>query len=150
MLPSADSSADPPAEAAGTAAVGSSGASVPATAARPSSWAKLAENPLQTLLATAVVALLIFNLTSTNASIADTNDRITRLGDGVTRLGDRVTRLEERMEARFAAQDAKIDEINLKLTALIAALNMTKQVDAAMAGTVIAAGVPPPNPDSTR
>ena len=40
------------------------------------------------------------------------------------------------MEARFAAQDEKIDEINLKLTALIAALGMTDQVDAAITGVV--------------
>lgn len=161
---------DPPTEAAETAAAGSSATSVPVTAARPNSWAKLAENPLQTLLATAVVALLIFSLTSTNASIADTNDRISRLEDRVTSLEDRVTRLEERvtrleesvtrleesvirleerMEARFTAQDAKIDEINLKLTALIATLNMTEQVNAAMAGTRIADD-PPPDPGNTR
>ena len=184
MPPTADSSMDPPTEAAETAAAGSSATSVPVTAARPNSWAKLAENPLQTLLATAVVALLIFSLTSTNASIADTNDRISRLEDRVTSLEDRVTRLEERvtrleervtrleervtrleesvtrleesvirleerMEARFTAQDAKIDEINLKLTALIATLNMTEQVNAAMAGTRIADD-PPPDPGNTR
>ena len=34
--------------------------------------------------------------------------------------------------------DAKIDEINLKLTALIAALHKTEQVDAALAGEITA------------
>ena len=32
--------------------------------------------------------------------------------------------------------DAKVDEINLKLTALIAALNMTAEVDAALTGEI--------------
>ena len=102
---------------------------------------QLGENPLQALFGTAIVALLIFNFTSTSRRIDDTNDRITRL--------------EQRMDARFAALEEDIDkdisalkedisalredvtEINLKLTALIAALNQTDEVAAAIEGRLI-------------
>lgn len=112
----------------------------PAPAARPSAWAKLAENPLPSILGAVIVVLLGFSLTVTNARISDTNDRITRL--------------EARMDARFAAQDEtiyeldlkltaqidelddkvdelddKVDEVSLKLTALIAALEASGAID---------------------
>ena len=102
---------------------------------------QLGENPLQTLFGAALVALLMFNLTATN---------------------DRITRLEERMDARFAQVDARfaaleediakieedIAEINLKLTAIIAALNMTEEVTAALEGRLIAP-TPAPDPANT-
>ena len=95
---------------------------------------QLGENPLQALFGAALVALLIFNLNSTN---------------------DRITRLEERMDARFAQVDARfaaleedVAEINLKLTAIIAALNMTEEVTAALEGRLIAP-TPAPDPANT-
>lgn len=86
-------------------------------------WDQFTDNPLQALFATAIVALLIFNFTITNTRIDDTNDRITRL--------------EEKMDTRFAALEEDVAEINLKLTALIAALNRTDEVDAALEGRLI-------------
>ena len=137
MAPTANPRTDPPTDAA-AADPPATAASV--AAAEPSGWAKLVENPLQTFLAAAVVVLLAFGFTVTNDRITETNDRITetndRTNDRITRLEARIDRLEEKMEARFAAQDEKIDEINLKLTALIAALGMTDQVDAAVTGAV--------------
>lgn len=86
-------------------------------------WEQFADNPLQALFATAIVALLVLNFTTFSARIDDTNDRITRL--------------EEKMDARFAALEEDVAEINLKLTALIAALNRTDEVDAALEGRLI-------------
>lgn len=83
-------------------------------------WEQFADNPLQALFGTAIVALLIFNFTTLNFRINDTNDRITRL--------------EDKVDARFAALEEDVAEINLKLTALIAALNRTEEVDAAVEG----------------
>ena len=102
---------------------------------------QLGEYPLQALFGAALVALLIFNLNSTN---------------------DRITRLEERMDARFERMDARfaaleediaelqegVAEINLKLTAIIAALNMTEEVTAALEGRLIAP-TPAPDPANT-
>ena len=133
MAPTANPRTDPPTEAAGTGAAEPPATAASVAAAGTSGWAKLVENPLQTFLAAAVVALLAFGFTITNDRITETNDRT---NDRITRLEARIDRLEEKMEARFAAQDEKIDEINLKLTALIAALGMTDQVDAAVTGTV--------------
>ena len=86
-------------------------------------WATLGDNPLQTVLAAAVVALLVFSLTSNRSRI--------------DRLEDKIDALDAKIDRRFAEQDAKIDEINLKLTALIAALNMTDEVDAALEGRLL-------------
>ena len=78
---------------------------------------QLGENPLLAVFGAALVALLIFSLNSTN---------------------DRITRLEDRMDARFTALEEDVSEIDLKLTdldrkltAVIAALNMTEEVTAA-------------------
>ena len=87
------------------------------------------ENPLLTLFGTAIIALLIFNLNATN--------------DRISSLEDRVTRLEERMDARFAALEEDmaelkegVAELDRKLTAVIAALNMTEEVTAAIEGRI--------------
>ena len=94
-------------------------------------WQQFADNPLQALFGTAIVALLVFNFTTFNARIDDTNDRITRL--------------DERTDARFAALEEDVAEINLKLTALIAALNRTGEVEAALEGRLLdRAPVPDP------
>lgn len=102
---------------------------------------QFSENPLLTLVGTALIAVLILNHNSTN---------------------DRITRLENRMDARFAALEEdvadlreeiddlgeEVDETNLKLTALIAALNTTGGVDAAIEGRLIDR-TPDPGPDPT-
>ena len=97
-------------------------------------WEQFADNPLQALFGTAIVTLIIFNFTTLNFRINDTNDR--------------VTRLEETMDARFAALEEDVAEINLKLTALIAALNRTEEVDAAIEGRLLdPTRTPIPDPD---
>ena len=45
-------------------------------------------------------------------------------------------------DAKIEALDAKIDEINVKLTALTAALSKTEEVDAALAGEIITTAPP--------
>ena len=93
-------------------------------------WEQFADNPLQALFGTAIVALLIFNFTTLNSRIDDNNDRIDE-------TNARIDRLEERVDARFAALEEGVAEINLKLTALIAALNRTDEVDAALEGRLL-------------
>ena len=91
------------------------------------------------------------------------------INDEVNEIEHKVDALEAKIDARFAAQDAKIDarfaqvdarfaqvgarfdslksdlgEINLKLTALIAALNATDEVDSALEGRLTAAGTADP------
>ena len=86
-------------------------------------WEQFADSPLHAVFGTLIVALLIFNFTTLNARIDDTNDRITRL--------------EDKVDARFAALEEDVAEINLKLTALIAALNRTEEVEAALEGRLL-------------
>lgn len=102
--------------------------------------AVLGDNPLQTALATVAVALLVFVLT-------DNRSRVDRVEDTVNA---RIDRLEDTMNTSFAEQDAKIDEINLKLTALIAALNKTGEVDAAMEGRLLDSEPPAGDPGGVR
>lgn len=94
-----------------------------AAGARARRWATLGDMLLPTLLATAVVALLIFSLAGNRS---------------------RIDRLEDTVNTRFAATDAKIDgldskvdRIDLKLTALIAALNKDGEVEAALEGRLL-------------
>ena len=136
---------------------------------------------LLTILGTLVVALLVFTLTSINDRIdslgeridrldvslndridrldVSLNDRIDRLdvslNDRIDRLdvslNDRIDRLEDKVDAGFAAQGAQIAELDRKLTALIAHLNATEAVDAALEHRLLipgasargAAGEPP-------
>ena len=86
-------------------------------------WRQFGENPPQTLFGAAIVALLVFSFTTTKDRIDDTNDRITRL--------------EARMDARLTALEEGVAEINLKLTALIASLNRTDEVSAALECRII-------------
>ena len=111
----------------------------PRTAARIGrrAWEQLADNPLQALFGTAIVALLIFNYTTINFRIDDTNSRIDDTNSRIDDTNDRITRLEEKMDARFAALEEDVAEINLKLTALIAALNRTEEVEAALEGRLL-------------
>ena len=94
-------------------------------AARPRLRDQIVENPLLslfgavlTLFGTALVALLLFVLTSINDRIDD--------------LGARMDRLESKVDAGFAAQGAQIAELDRKLTALVAHLNATEAVGAAL------------------
>ena len=93
---------------------------------------QLGENPLLAVFGTAIIALLVLNLNSTN---------------------DRITRLEERMDARFTALEEDVAELkegmaelDRKLTAIIAALNMTDEINAALEGRLIL-GTPSPSAD---
>ena len=96
----------------------------------------MAENPLLTLFGAVIVVLLGFNLTTTNMRIDDVNDRIDRIED---RMDARFAQIDARfaqMDARFEALEHSVAEIDRKLTALIAALNKTAEVDGAMSGDV--------------
>ncbi len=116
----------PPAEAQAQAPAPSAeapAAAAPAPAAAGtgrSRWAILGDHPVLTVIATGIVtlfatlsvAMLVFVLNS---------------------IDNRIDRLEDTMYAGFA----EVDEINLKLTALIAALNKTEEVDAALEGRLL-------------
>ena len=109
-------------------------------ATRPRLRDQIAENPLLslfgvalTLFGTALVALLLFALNSINDRIDDVEARLGERMDRLEmRLGDRLDRLEAKMDAGFAAQGARIAELERKLTALIAHLNATAAVEAAL------------------
>ena len=106
---------------------------VDATQARHNLRDQIAENPLLslfggavvallTILGTLVVALLVFTLTSING----------RIDSLEVSLNGRIDSLEDKVDAGFAAQGAQIAEFDRKLTALIAHLNATEAVDAAL------------------
>ena len=135
----------------------------PAAAEMPTVRDKVAENLLTTILGSVVVALLGFTLVSSNVRITRLEDKVdTRFLaqddkierkfseldakiDGLEeRIDAKIDALEERIDARFAVQDEKfavldekIDEIGLKLTALIAGLGMTGAVEAAVDRPVV-------------
>jgi len=105
--------------------------------ARPRLRDQIAENPLAslavglvlglfTLLGTVVVALLVFALNGFN--------------DRFDRLEARMDRLEEKVDTGFAAQSAQIAEFDRKFTALIAHLNATAAVDAALEHRLLVPG----------
>ena len=110
---------DPPAEAT---------AAEPAAAGAQSRLrAILGDNPLLPVMASGMIALLLFMFNNQS---------------------NRLDRLEDTVAAGFAAQDAKIDEVDRrltaqiaeldrKLTALIAALNKTDEVDSALEGRLL-------------
>ena len=143
---------------------------VEARPAKPRLRDQIADNPLLsliggavvallTILGTLVVALLVFTLTSINDRIDSLGERIDRLdvslNDRIDRLdvslNGRIDRLEDKVDAGFAAQGAQIAELDRKLTALIAHLNATEAVDAALEHRLLipgasargAAGEPP-------
>ena len=119
---------------------------------------QIAENPLGGLmmavlafLGTVVVALLIFTLNSLGERIDRVEVRLVEQLDGVEmrfveridgvemRLGARIDGvearmdgLEARMDAGFAEHGAQIAGLDRKLAALIAHLNATEAVDAAL------------------
>ena len=98
------------------------------TAVRPSLRVQVAENPLLSFFGLVIVALLAAAVASPNIRINDTNGRIDRLDD--------------KMDARFGDLDAAVGEVDLKLTALIAHLNATSEVDSALTGRLTGEGAP--------
>ncbi|MCY3648606.1 MAG: hypothetical protein OXG40_02620 [Acidimicrobiaceae bacterium] len=97
--------------------------------ARPRLRDQIAENPLLTLMGSIIIALLVFTLGTTNLRINDIHARIDDTNARIDRLEVRMDRLEER-----------VINIDLKLTALIAALNATEEVDAALHGRLLQPG----------
>ena len=94
----------------------------------------MTENPLLSLFGAVIVVLLGFVLTTSNIRIGETHDRITGLEN---RIDDRMDRLENRMdrlENRIGSLERDVADIDRKLTALIAALNKTEEVEGALSG----------------
>ena len=107
--------------------------------ARPRLRDQIAENPLLTLLGSIIIALLVFTLGTTNLRINDIHARMDDTNARIDRLEVRMDRLEER-----------VINIDLKLTALIAALNATEEVDAALEGRLLQPGAGEQNPVTTE
>ena len=105
--------------------------------ARPRLRDQIAENPLLTLFGSIIAVLLVFTLGTTNLRFVDVNARFDDVNARIDRIEVRLDRLEER-----------VINIDLKLTALIAALNATEEVDAALQGRLLqpAAGEQNPAP----
>ena len=102
--------------------------------ARPGIRNQMTENPLLSLFGAVIVVLLGFVLTTSNIRIGETHDRITGLEN---RIDDRMDRLENRMdrlENRIGSLERDVADIDRKLTALIAALNKTEEVEGALSG----------------
>ena len=137
MTHTPDQAATPQADAAASA--------LEAGPAKPRLRDQIAENPLLSLflgltlavltfLGTLTVALLLFTLNDINDGLDSLGERI----DGVeVSLGERIDRLEARVDAGFAAQGAQIVQLDGKLIALIAHLNATEAVDAALEGKLL-------------
>jgi len=89
----------------------------------PDSTRRRLDNPLQAIFGAVIVLLLGFALTQTN--------------DRISRLEDKVDTGFAQIDERFSTQDERLHEINLKLTALIAALNATAEVEAALDGRLL-------------
>ena len=151
-------------------------------------WAALGDMLAPTLLATAVVGLLIYSLAdernridrledtlntrfaATDAKIDELDTRLSAKIDGLdtrlsakidgldtrlsakidgldTRLSAKIDGLDTRLSAKIDGLDDRIDglddklhRIDLKLTALIAALNKTGEVEAALEGRLLDSG----------
>ena len=84
---------------------------------------------LFTLLGTVVAGLLFFTLNDITDGLERLEERIDRVE---VSLGERIDRLEAKVDAGFAEQGARIAELERKLTALIAHLNATEAVEAAL------------------
>ena len=103
-------------------------------AARPRIRDQVAENPLASFLGAVIIVMLGFTLTTSY--------------DCSTRLEDKIDTRFAQVDARFDSLESDVGEINWKLTALIAALNATDPVDAALEGrlTGTATAVPADEP----
>ena len=113
-----------------------------ATAARPSLRDQVAENPLLSFFGLLIVALLAAAIASPHIRIDDTNRRIDDTNERIDRLEARLIEFEEKVDARFDKLEAAVGEISLKLTALIAHLNATNEVDDALAGRLTGPSAP--------
>lgn len=116
---------------------------------RPSLRDQVAENPLLSFFGLMIIALLAaaiatpnIRINDTNARIDETNRRIDRLEDTVDARFDEVDERFDEMEARFDVLEAAVAEIDRKLTALIAHLNATSEVDNALAGRLTGPSAP--------
>jgi len=115
-----------------------------ASQGRPRLRDQAAENPLLTLFGTIIVALLVFVLGTTNLRIADINNRFDDINDRFDEVHDRIDETNDRidrLEDRFASLEQRVIEIDRKLTALIAHLNATAAVDAALEGQFVQPGI---------
>ena len=117
MAPTAVTPTEPPSGAADTA---------PDELARLSKRRQIVlnvENPMQALLTAAVLALLVYALTSISARIEDTNARIDMVGFGLNDLGsDLRAEINERdtnLRAEINDLDTKIDDVETNLRAEI-------------------------------
>ena len=122
-----------------------------AASARPTLRSQIADNPLLSFFGALIVLLLSAAIASPHIRINDTNDRIDRLQATMearfAAQDKKIEELDKKIDTKFAELDAKIDELDaridqldLKLTALIAALQMTDIVDAALEGSVTVPG----------
>ena len=125
-----------------------------AATARPRIRDQIAENPLASLLGGLIVVLLGFNLTFTHdrinrledtvdARFAQVDARFAQVDARFAQVDARFAQVDARfaqVDARFASLESGVAEINLKLTALIAALNATDAVDAALEGRLTGDG----------
>lgn len=109
------------------------------------------ENPLLSLFGAIIVVLLGSLLTTSNIRISETNERFTslenRLDNRIDRLEDRIERLDGRVDSldrRIGSLEGTVASIDRKLTALIAALGKTDEVEAALSadGGGIRTGLP--------
>ena len=144
--PSDPQPGDPADRAAATAPAGRATGLV--GRARATAWPAAFTGPLITvivLLAGAVGGFVLRDLNSLETDIGNLEADVAQLRVDVDA---KFVKLEAEMDARFTAQDAKIDEINLKLTALIAALNKTEEVDAALTGRLLDPAADPAEPRS--
>lgn len=137
MTRTPDMQSEPPAEAT---------AVEPATAgARSRRWAILGDNPLLTVLGTGAaalltvlgtvaVALLIFTLNSIDNRLGRLEDA---MADGFAAQNVKIDELDAKIDEVDRRLSAQIAELDRKLTALIAALNKTDEVDAALEGRLL-------------
>lgn len=128
---------------------------------RPRLWNQLLENPLLSLFGAMIVMLLGYVLTTSNIRITETNERITRLDNRIedrfnrfeSRIENRFNGIEDRLngiedriirndikiedrfvriESRVGSLEGSVSEVDRKLTALIAALGKTDEVEGAL------------------
>lgn len=147
-------------------------ASTPASAADAAGKSRIrdqiVENPLLSLFGTVivavlgilgavVVALLTYTLTTTQSQFAGIQNQFAGIQgqfalvqDQFAEVHDRIDRLEDKIDEGFATQGAMIEQINLKLTALIAALNMTAEIDAALEGRLLSPAPAADDPSNER
>ena len=99
---------------------------------------------LLTFFGTLTVGVLLFFLNDINDGQDSLGERIDRvevsLGERIDRVDQRIDGLEARMGAGFAEQGAQIAGLDRKLAALIAHLNATEAVDAALEHRLLVPG----------